>query len=70
MQADISQIRDQIAQKSALILNLKNEVNKLLVGQEAMVDRILVALFTGGHILMEGVPGIAKTLAVKTVSEV
>jgi MoxR-like ATPase len=69
MQADVSQIKDQIAQKSGLVQGLKNEVNKLLVGQEAMVDRILVAMLTGGHILLEGVPGLAKTLAVKTVSE-
>ncbi len=69
MQADIGQIKEQVAQKSGAIQNLKNEVNKLLVGQEVMVDRILIALLTGGHILLEGVPGLAKTLTVKTVSD-
>ena len=69
MQADISRIKDEIAGKHALVQNLKNEVAKLMVGQEVMVDRILAALFTGGHILLEGVPGLAKTLAVKTVSD-
>ncbi len=69
MQADIGQIKEQIAQKSVAIQNLKNEVNKILVGQEVMVDRILIALLTGGHILLEGVPGLAKTLTVKTVSD-
>ena len=69
MQADISQIRDEVAQRSAVIQTLKNEVNRMLVGQEVMIDRILVAIFTGGHILLEGVPGLAKTLAVKSVSD-
>ncbi len=69
MQADVSQIKEEIAQKSTFIQNLKNEVTRFLVGQEVMVDRILVAMLTGGHILLEGVPGLAKTLAVKTVSD-
>jgi len=69
MQADVSQIKEEIAQKSVFVQNLKNEVNRFLVGQEVMVDRILVAILTGGHILLEGVPGLAKTLAVKTVSD-
>jgi MoxR-like ATPase len=69
VQADISKIRDEIVEKSGLIQNLKNEVFKFMVGQETMVDRILIALLTGGHILLEGVPGLAKTLAVKTVSD-
>ncbi len=69
MQADISQIKEEIQSKSGFVQNLKNEVSKLMVGQEIMVDRILIALLTGGHILLEGVPGLAKTLAVKTVSD-
>jgi len=69
MEADVSQIRDEIQKKHASVQNLKNEVTKLLVGQETMVDRILIALFAGGHILLEGVPGLAKTLSVKTVSD-
>jgi MoxR-like ATPase len=69
VQADISKIKDEIVEKSGLVQNLKNEVFKFMVGQETMVDRILIALLTGGHILLEGVPGLAKTLAVKTVSD-
>src|SRR4051794_17837771 len=45
------------------------EVAKRVVGQEVMVERLLIGLLTGGHILLEGVPGLAKTLAVKTVAE-
>jgi MoxR-like ATPase len=69
MQADISQIKNEIAEKSAAIQNLKNEVSRFIIGQESMVDRILIALLAGGHILLEGVPGLAKTLTVKTVSD-
>jgi MoxR-like ATPase len=46
------------------------EVSKRIVGQDAMVERLLVGLLTGGHILLEGVPGLAKTLAVRTLSEI
>jgi MoxR-like ATPase len=46
------------------------EVGKRIVGQEVMVERLMVGLLTGGHILLEGVPGLAKTLAVKTLSEI
>jgi len=49
---------------------VKKEVGRRIVGQEAMVDRLLIGLLTGGHILLEGVPGLAKTLAVRSVAEV
>ncbi len=69
MEADITQLKDTIAEKSEFVQTLKNEVQKVIVGQEAMIDRILIALLTGGHILIEGVPGLAKTSAIKTVSD-
>ncbi len=69
MQPDLNQIRELIAEKSGALQNLRNEVHKVIVGQEAMVDRILIALLAGGHILLEGVPGLAKTTAIKTVSD-
>ena len=46
------------------------EIKRVIVGQEAMLERVLVALLAGGHVLLEGVPGLAKTLTVKTVAEV
>src|ERR1051325_9594159 len=46
------------------------QVSRRIVGQDAMVERLLVGLLTGGHILLEGVPGLAKTLAVKTLAEI
>jgi len=52
------------------IQQVVSEVGKRIVGQEAMVERLMVGLLTGGHILLEGVPGLAKTLAVKTLAEI
>ena len=69
MQTDLNQIRDVIAEKSGFVQNLKNEVFKVIVGQEHMIDRILIGLVTGGHVLIEGVPGLAKTSAIKSVSD-
>src|SRR5438445_764871 len=48
---------------------LFSEIGKVIVGQKAMVDRLLIGLLTGGHILLEGVPGLAKTLAVRTLAQ-
>ena len=48
---------------------LRDEVGKALVGQEAMVDGLLMGLLTGGHVLLEGLPGLAKTLAVRSLSQ-
>lgn len=53
-----------------LISRLKEEINKVIIGQEYMVDRILIALLTGGHILLEGVPGLAKSLTASTIARV
>ena len=56
-------------QKLPLATGISTEVAKRVVGQEIMVERLLIGLLTGGHILLEGVPGLAKTLAVRTVAE-
>ncbi|MEO7987463.1 MAG: AAA family ATPase, partial [Gemmatimonadales bacterium] len=53
-----------------LVQPILKEVSRRIVGQDAMVERLLVGLLTGGHILLEGVPGLAKTLAVRTLSEI
>jgi UDP-N-acetylenolpyruvoylglucosamine reductase len=60
---------DVIQEESAFVEGLQAEIAKVIVGQRRVVDRLLIGLLTGGHILLEGVPGLAKTLAVKTVSE-
>jgi MoxR-like ATPase len=58
------------APDAAITTSVVEEVGKRIVGQEAMIERLLVGLLTGGHILLEGVPGLAKTLAVRTLAEV
>lgn len=64
-----SQIEDQIATHVQLCTQLRDEIGRLLVGQEKMVTSLLTGLLTGGHILLEGLPGLAKTLAVQSLSE-
>lgn len=59
---------EQIAKSAAWVQPLRDEMARVLVGQQALVDRLLVALLTNGHVLLEGVPGLAKTLAVRTLS--
>jgi MoxR-like ATPase len=61
--------RTQPVTDAALAAAITHEVAKRVVGQETMVERLLIGLLTGGHILLEGVPGLAKTLAVRTVAE-
>ncbi len=62
------ELQDQIAASSGWIHAVKSEMAQVLVGQESLVDRLIVGLLCNGHILLEGVPGLAKTLAVKALS--
>lgn len=64
---DITTLNKQVQQESIFLQDLKREVGKVIVGQEALLEKMLVALLADGHILIEGVPGLAKTLAVKTL---
>jgi MoxR-like ATPase len=66
---DIKAINEKIHQESAFIDLLSLEINKVIVGQNQMVERLLIALLSNGHILLEGVPGLAKTLAVNTLAK-
>ena len=67
---DIRAINEKIEKESAFIDLLKSEMKKVIVGQKNMVDRLLIGLLGNGHILLEGVPGLAKTLAINTLSKV
>ena len=58
-----------VRELTAKTLQLKKEIQKVIVGQEVVIDEILVALFAGGHCLLEGVPGLAKTLMVRTIAQ-
>jgi MoxR-like ATPase len=62
-------IQEQIAKDSAFIGLLKMEMDKVIVGQKQMVERLLIGLLGQGHILLEGVPGLAKTLAINTLAK-
>ena len=66
---DISAINEKIEKESAFIDLLTLEINKVIVGQKNMVERLLIGLLGRGHILLEGVPGLAKTLAINTLSK-
>ncbi len=66
---DIERTTGLIAEQARTLEAVRQEVNKVLVGQEKLLDRMLIALITGGHILLEGVPGLAKTTAVKSLAQ-
>jgi len=65
---DITALNEKIKQESAFIDILMNEISKVIVGQKAMVERLVIGLLSNGHVLLEGVPGLAKTLAIKTLA--
>ncbi len=66
---DIEALNQQIRIDSEVIVRIRQETAKVIVGQEEMVDRLLLALLSRGHILLEGLPGLAKTLAINTLSK-
>jgi len=68
MTNDISELNEQIHSESAFLEDITAEIGKIIVGQKYMIERLLIALLTNGHILLEGVPGLAKTLTVNTLS--
>ena len=66
---DIRELNIRIEQKSAFVTNLVTGMNQVIVGQQHLIDSLLIGLLSDGHILLEGVPGLAKTLAIKTLSQ-
>ncbi len=68
MDLDIKQIQEEVERKSKFIEQLTKELGTVIVGQKYMVDRLMIGLLADGHILLEGVPGLAKTLAVKSLA--
>jgi MoxR-like ATPase len=66
---DVHQIKDQVAEKAEMLHRLDAELRKVIVGQEEMISRLLVGLLSNGHILLEGVPGLAKTTAIKSLAD-
>jgi MoxR-like ATPase len=65
---DVQKIKEQVLKQSEQLELVRVEVRKVLVGQDVMLSRLLIAMLTGGHVLLEGVPGLAKTTAIKALS--
>ncbi len=70
MEFSLSEINERIVRESAFVDDLKQSIRQVIVGQAELIDKILISLLANGHILLEGVPGLAKTLTVKTLSQV
>ena len=66
---DIVAVNERLARDSGFADELTAEIGRVVVGQEYMVERLLICLLADGHVLLEGVPGLAKTLAVSTLAE-
>ena len=66
---DIRELNERIQRESTFVDLLTNEMDKVIVGQKHMVERLLIGLLSNGHILLEGVPGLAKTLAINTLAK-
>ena len=67
--AGIEIINQRVREESAFVTSLKQEVGKVIVGQSELIDRLIIGLLTNGHVLLEGVPGLAKTLTIQTLSQ-
>ncbi len=70
MPVDVKQIGERVERESALLGQVRTEIGRVIIGQEYLVDRLLLALLANNHVLIEGVPGLAKTLSVTTLSRV
>jgi MoxR-like ATPase len=69
MTVDVKQISERVEQESAHLERIRNEISKVIIGQEYLVDRLILALLCNNHILIEGVPGLAKTLSVTSLAK-
>jgi MoxR-like ATPase len=70
MNKDIRALNEKVKKESVFVEELRQEIGQVIVGQHALVDGLLIGLLANGHVLLEGVPGLAKTLTIKTLSEV
>ena len=66
---DIIELNEKIQRESAFVDAINNEMNKSIVGQKGMIERLIIGLLANGHILLEGVPGLAKTMAINSLSK-
>ena len=70
IQPSLAELNEQIQSKTAWIELLKSEVSKVIVGNKNIIDELLVGLLSNGHVLLEGLPGLAKTLLIKTIAQI
>jgi MoxR-like ATPase len=70
LSGDIARLNERIREESSFITLIRSEIKKVIVGQNRMIDRMLIGLLTRGHILLEGVPGLAKTLSISTLARI
>ncbi len=70
MDESIMMVQEKIQKESEILTKLREEIAKVIIGQEEMIDKLLIGLLAGGHVLIEGVPGLAKTLTVSTLARV
>ena len=68
MQGDVQTVQEWVQRESGTVERLLSEVRKVIVGQRSLLERMVIGLLAGGHLLLEGVPGLAKTLAVRTMA--
>ena len=66
---DIRELNERIERQSAFVTNLVTGMNQVIVGQKHLIESLLIGLLSDGHVLLEGVPGLAKTKAIKTLSK-
>ena len=69
MATGITAINEKVKQESVFVNSIREEIEKTIVGQKYLIDRLLIGILANGHVLLEGVPGLAKTMSVKTLSE-
>ncbi|MRR52838.1 MAG: hypothetical protein EG825_18360, partial [Rhodocyclaceae bacterium] len=67
--SELSALQELIRRESQFLIPLVEQLRRRIVGQQVMIERLLIGLLTGGHVLLEGVPGLAKTLTIKTLSQ-
>ncbi len=69
MDGNVSAINERVKDEAALLARLREEIGQVIIGQRYLVDRLIIGLLANGHVLLEGVPGLAKTLSVKTLAQ-
>lgn len=69
MSQEINALTNQAKEFSSTLQNFQKEMSKVIVGQDKVIERLIMALLSRGHVLLEGVPGLAKTLLVQTLSD-